>query len=77
MDDPVRLILKKSKTDAHCQLIETEYRTIDIENKELALLLYKGSHNHGYGKFEVVGAELPNSEELLKKYETEMKNLAF
>ena len=77
MNDPVRIILKKNKTDAHGQLIETEYRTIEIDNKELSSLLFEGTYNRLYGKFEVVGAELTNSEELLEKYKNEMDKLPF
>lgn len=41
MKNPVRLILKKVKTDAHGQIIDAGYKTLDIDNQELESLLFE------------------------------------
>ena len=64
MKNPVRLILKKVKTDAHGQLVEAGYKTFDIDSEQLESLLFEQSP-HIRGKFEVVGAELINEKSLL------------
>jgi hypothetical protein len=73
MKNPVRLILKKVKTDANGQLIEAGYKTFDIDSEQLESLLFEDSP-HIRGKFEVVGAELINEEALLEKRRKERGN---
>lgn len=70
MDNPVRLVLKKVKTDSNGQQIEAGYKTIDIDSKELESLLFEVSP-HLHGKFHVIGAELLNESELLETYKKE------
>ncbi|MGQ9427696.1 hypothetical protein ACXYTJ_17210 [Gilvimarinus sp. F26214L] len=73
MKNPVRLILKKVRTDVHGQLIDAGYKTVDIDHEGLETLLFEASP-HTRGKFEVVGAELLNESKLLEEYEKEREN---
>lgn len=70
MENPVRLILKKVKTDSNGQQIEADYKTFDVDNKELESLLFE-AYPHLYGKFEVVGAELLSESSLKSAYDKE------
>lgn len=67
LKNPVRLILKKVKIDAHGQLIDSGYKTLDIDSQELESLLFE-RQPHIRGKFEVVGAELLNEESLIQAH---------
>lgn len=67
MENPVRLILKKVKTDSNGQLIEAGYKTIDIDNQELESLLFE-ANPHLNGKYHVVGAELLDIEKLYEAH---------
>lgn len=73
MNNPVRLILKKVKTDSNGQLIDAGYRTIDIDNEQLESLLFE-PNSHLRGKYEVVGAELLNEEKLYEQYKERLKD---
>ncbi len=75
LNNPVRLILKKIKTDSNGQLINAGYKTIEVDNEELEELLFSASP-HRDGKFEVVGAELINEDKLYKKHQ-EVHSLEF
>ncbi len=74
MEHPVRIILKRAKTDANGQLIDSEYKTVDINNEELESLIF-GKQAHFSSKFQVVGAELLNENELTEKYHEEMSSM--
>lgn len=65
MKNPVRLILKKVKTDAHGQLIDAEYKTLDIDSQELESLIFE-TMPHIRGQYQVVGAELLNEGALIQ-----------
>lgn len=73
MSNPVRLILKKVKTDSNGQLIEAGYKTIDIDNEELESLLFEPSP-HIFGKYQVVGAELLNENGLYESHAERQKD---
>lgn len=68
MKNPVRLVLKKVKIDSRGQLLGADYKTFDIDSKELESLLFEASP-HLRGKYEVVGAELLNESEFFEKYQ--------
>lgn len=76
MKNTIRIILKKEATDARGQLLDAEYKTLDIESKELESLLFEG-RPHINGKYKVIGAELLNEEELVSKYREESEKLPF
>jgi hypothetical protein len=71
MENPVRIILKSTKTDSNGQLIDSEYKTVDINNEELESLMF-GKDASFRSKFQVVGAELLNESKLTKKHREEL-----
>ena len=73
MNNPVRLILKKVKTDSNGQLIDAGYRTIDIDNEQLESLIFE-PNPHLRGKYQVVGAELLNEGNLYEQYKERLKD---
>lgn len=67
MKHPVRIILKKVKTDSNGQLIDSDYVTVDIDNKEIESLLFNPM-SHIAGQYHVVGAELLNKSKLQEEH---------
>lgn len=67
MEHPVRIILKKVKTDSHGQQIDSDYVTVDIDNKEIESLLFN-TMSHIAGQYHVVGAELLNKSKLQEEH---------
>lgn len=67
MEHPVRIILKKVKTDSNGQLIDSDYVTVDIDNKEIESLLFNPM-SHISGQYHVVGAELLNKSKLQEEH---------
>ncbi|MGH8273989.1 MAG: hypothetical protein ACRES9_07015 [Gammaproteobacteria bacterium] len=75
MKHPVRIVLKKEKTDANGQLMDAEYKTVDIDNKELESLLFNRNPPI-LGRYRVVGAELLNEDQLEESHRKESSFLS-
>jgi hypothetical protein len=76
MEHPVRIILKKVRTDSNGQLMEAEYVTVDIDNKEIESLLFEPM-SHIAGQYHIVGAELLNKTKLQEEDRKRNEDLPF
>lgn len=76
MENPIRIILKKVKTDSNGQLMDAEYVTVDIDNEEIESLLCRPM-SHVSGKYHVVGAEVLNAKKMQEEDEKRYEKLPF
>ncbi|MFC3152856.1 hypothetical protein ACFOEK_17590 [Litoribrevibacter euphylliae] len=74
MEHPVRIVLRKQRTDSTGKELDPEYKTVDIDSAELEHLLCD-PNSALFGSFKVIGAEAISAEEIQKKYDEGSINL--